>query len=366
MMRYLMAPIVVALLFTPIARADDDKKDKPKTAQEQFEALMGELEKARAEAGKELRAAKTDEERQKVQPEFMKKIQAMAPSMLELAQKNPKEPVAAEAILFVLSVAPKGPQQEKATALLLKNQPDRVPDACLMLAQIKNPNAAAFFTAVLDQKETSDKAKAFATLGMANLAKQRLQMVDPQSPDAANLSKKAEDLFEQILTKYKDVKDAVKFAEGELFVLKNLSIGKVAPEIEGVDSDGKKFKLSEYRGKVVVLDFWALWCGPCMGLVPHEITLVKRLEGKPFAMVGVDFDATKEELKKGEQEHGITWRSFHDGQQGPIGEKWRISTIPAIYVLDAKGVIRYKDVREKKMDEAVDALLKEMSLETRN
>ena len=370
-MRYLLAPVMIVLMLTSFVRADDDqKKDKPKTAQEQFEALMGELQTARNEAGKAIRAGKTDEERlkiqQKVQPEFMQKVQSMVTPMLDLADKNPKEAVAGEALLFVISVAPKGAQQDKAVGLLLKNQADRVPEACMMLGQSGNPQAGAFFTAVLDNKDSSNKSKAFATLGMATLAKARLEMVDPSSGDAKKFSQEAESLYEQILAKFKDVKDAVEVAEGELFVLKNLSIGKVAPDIEGTDSDGKKFKLSDYRGKVVVLDFWALWCGPCMGLVPHEKELVKRLEDKPFAMIGVDFDATKEELKKGEEEHGITWRSFHDGQQGPIGEKWRIRGIPAIFVLDAKGVIRYKDVRQKKMDEAVEALLKEMGATTKN
>ena len=365
-MRYVLASLVVALLLTPFVRADDDKKDKPKTPQEQFDALIAELEVARAEAGKAFRAAKTEKEKEAVKPAFMKKVQAMAPRMLELAEKNPKDQVAGEALLFVLSVASEDGQQEKAADLLLKSQPDRVPDACMMLAQSGNPKAANFFNAILSGKDSSTKSKAFATLGLAGLARAQLQMIDPQSADAKNLTKKAEDLYEQIITKYKDVKEAFNAAEGELFVLRNLSVGKVAPDIEGEDAEGKKFKLSDYRGKVVVLDFWALWCGPCMQLVPHEIELVKRLKDMPFAMIGVDFDATKEELKKGEKENGIIWRSFHDGRQGPIGEKWHISAIPAIFVLDAKGVIRYKDVRQHDLDVAVDTLLKEMGVQLKN
>jgi hypothetical protein len=96
-----------------------------------------------------------------------------------------------------------------------------------------------------------------------------------------------------------------------------------------------------------------------MAMVPHERSLVKRLEGKPFALLGIDLDADKETLKKAEEKNKITWRSWFDGRGGPIGDKWNIRFLPTIYVLDAKGVIRYKNVRDKELDEAVDTLLKE-------
>jgi hypothetical protein len=96
-----------------------------------------------------------------------------------------------------------------------------------------------------------------------------------------------------------------------------------------------------------------------MAMVPHERSLVKRLEGKPFALLGVNFDDNKDEMKKSEEKNQITWRSWFDGREGPIGKKWQIKYLPAIYVLDANGVIRYKGVRDKAMDEAVNALLKE-------
>jgi hypothetical protein len=96
-----------------------------------------------------------------------------------------------------------------------------------------------------------------------------------------------------------------------------------------------------------------------MAMVPHERSLVKRLEGKPFALLGVNFDDSKEALKKCEKKNEMTWRSFFDGPEGPIGKQWHIRYLPTIFVLDAKGVIRYKDVRDKEMDDAVDKLLKE-------
>jgi len=97
-------------------------------------------------------------------------------------------------------------------------------------------------------------------------------------------------------------------------------------------------------------------------MYPHERSLVKRLADKPFALVGVNSDANKEELKKAMEKENITWRSFWDGgsTNGPIAKKWNVHGWPTIYVLDDKGIIRYKNVRGESMDKAVDTLLKEM------
>ena len=96
-------------------------------------------------------------------------------------------------------------------------------------------------------------------------------------------------------------------------------------------------------------------------MYPHERSLVKRLEGKPFALLGVNSD-TKDRVRQAMKKENITWRSWWDGgnTEGPIAKAWNVSGWPTIYILDAKGVIRYKNVREKKMDEAVDTLLKEL------
>src|SRR5207244_4008970 len=88
--------------------------------------------------------------------------------------------------------------------------------------------------------------------------------------------------------------------------------------------------------------------------------LVKRLEGKPFALVGVNRNESRESLKRCERTHGITWRSFFDGIEGPISTGHNVQRMPPIYVLDAKGVIRYLDVRGDALDEAVDQLLAEV------
>ena len=95
----------------------------------------------------------------------------------------------------------------------------------------------------------------------------------------------------------------------------------------------------------------------------HERSLVQRLQNKPFALVGVNSDSDKDTLRERLTEERITWRSFWNGgsTNGPIARAWKVTSWPSIWVIDAKGVIRYKDVRGPDMDRAVDKLLAEMA-----
>ena len=94
-------------------------------------------------------------------------------------------------------------------------------------------------------------------------------------------------------------------------------------------------------------------------MYPHERSLVKRLSGKPFALLGVNSDRDREKIKQTVKEKGLTWRSFWNGggTSGPISTKWNVRGWPTIYVLDEQGVIRFKNVRGEAMDKAVDGLL---------
>src|SRR4051794_32005097 len=96
-------------------------------------------------------------------------------------------------------------------------------------------------------------------------------------------------------------------------------------------------------------------------MYPHERSLVKRLEGKPFALIGVNSDDDRDTVKQAIADENLTWRSFFDGGTGgPIARAWGVRGWPTIVVIDAKGVIRYKDVRGDDLDVAVDVLLKGM------
>jgi hypothetical protein len=88
---------------------------------------------------------------------------------------------------------------------------------------------------------------------------------------------------------------------------------------------------------------------------------VKRLAEKPFALLGVNSDSDREELKKTLEVEQITWRSWWDqgSVDGPIQAQWQIPSRPTIYVLDAKGIIRFKDLKDKALDDAIDKLIEE-------
>jgi peroxiredoxin len=147
-----------------------------------------------------------------------------------------------------------------------------------------------------------------------------------------------------------------------LFKLRHLAIGQVAPEIVREDCEGRPLRLKDYRGKIVVLCFSANWCGACVAQYPHYRTLVERLKDKPFTMLHVNGDTSVGSLKKSISTGKITWPCWWDGPNGngPIAKAWHVETWPALYVLDADGVIRFRNVYGAELDQAVDALLGEV------
>jgi len=168
--------------------------------------------------------------------------------------------------------------------------------------------------------------------------------------------------FSERVSEYKGLL-AVKFKG----VLPSPEIGRPAPEAVSKDLDGKMVKLSDYKGKVVVLDFWTTWCVPCRLMIPHERELVKRLKDRPFALISVSADDSVETLQKFLKAREMPWVHWFNGDlPTDLTEDWEVEGFPTIYVIDHKGVIRFKGVRGKEMDEAVDQLLKEMEDDKKN
>jgi thiol-disulfide isomerase/thioredoxin len=137
------------------------------------------------------------------------------------------------------------------------------------------------------------------------------------------------------------------------------TVGYAAPEIDGVDLDGVDFKLSDYKGKVVMLDFWATWCPPCMKFLPHGKELVEKYKDRPFVALGVNTD---KDVSLPKNCKDLAMRCWADGfgGGGPICTRWGIKAFPTVYVIDGDGIIRFAPdrVNVAKLDETIERLVR--------
>lgn len=150
-----------------------------------------------------------------------------------------------------------------------------------------------------------------------------------------------------------------------LRLLRGFTVGKVAPDIAGVDLDGVRFNLRDYRGKVVVLAFSGEWCGICRAEYPYQRLLVDLYRNWPFALLSVESGNGKgaADARKAKTDARLLHRSFWDGGgkpgDGPIASAWGVTGWPTVYVIDAHGVIQFVDVRQEDLLKAVRQLLTE-------
>jgi thiol-disulfide isomerase/thioredoxin len=141
-----------------------------------------------------------------------------------------------------------------------------------------------------------------------------------------------------------------------------LPIGQPAPEIDAETVDGNRLRLSDHKGKVVVLIFWGTWCGPCMAEIPYEKAMAKKFAGKPVAILGINSDVDREKAAAAIAKEGITWPNLYDGNPvtGEIVADYRVTGFPTTVVIDHKGNVRYLNEMRDVLENLVDGLLAEM------
>ncbi len=138
-------------------------------------------------------------------------------------------------------------------------------------------------------------------------------------------------------------------------IQKSLAIGSAFPDFAEKDLDGKPLSLANYKGKIVMVDFWATWCGPCKAELPNVLAAYEKFHSKGFEVVGISLDEDKTKLTNFLKEQKMAWPQYFDGAgwQSKLAAKYGVNSIPATYLLDKDGKILAKDLRGPALDAAL-------------
>ena len=261
MFRILTAVLGLLLCVTTV-QADEKSVPATDAASKQFKVLIDEFEadgNARESAGQ----------------------------FIELAEQHPKSPVAVNSLAWVVVNVSRGKDLERATVLLARNhvESSRLDAVCKELP-FRLSLASESLLRELRSRSPHKDVRAQASFHLAVYLRQQLRLVDAFREETADPRrfeqfygkdfvehlagldtsaslKEVETIYEDVAWKYSNIRinDSTmgRTARRELYAIRNLSIGRTAPEISGIDVDGRNFKLSDYRGKVVLLDFWGHW-----------------------------------------------------------------------------------------------------------
>jgi len=136
-----------------------------------------------------------------------------------------------------------------------------------------------------------------------------------------------------------------------------LEVGFPAPDFTVKDADGGDLSLSSLQGKIVVLDFWASWCGPCRDELPHVEQVAKDYADRGVVVIGIDRDRNEGAFTGAVSYFGLTYRQVFDGADGEVSSLYRVSGIPMSYLIDREGIIRGKSLRGDDLKKGIDQLL---------
>ena len=137
-------------------------------------------------------------------------------------------------------------------------------------------------------------------------------------------------------------------------------IGKTVPDFSAMDLDGNPISLEQYRGKVVLLDFWAVWCRPCIAEMPNVKAVYNSYKDEGFDIIGISLDADEDHLRGYLKENDIPWRQVFSGEgwKSPVAQQYGIRAIPAPWLIDKDGTLITHQARGEKLERLVAEALK--------
>jgi thiol-disulfide isomerase/thioredoxin len=138
-------------------------------------------------------------------------------------------------------------------------------------------------------------------------------------------------------------------ADGAIFAIRHLRLGATARGLAGRSLSDKAVDLNQYRGRVLLVDFWATWCAPCVGALPQIKQLKSELVSDRFEVLGVNADQDREVVTKFVEDQSINWPTILD-EDGKLQKRWMALSLPTYFVLDQDHVVRY---RGSNLDQAV-------------
>ena len=120
----------------------------------------------------------------------------------------------------------------------------------------------------------------------------------------------------------------------------------MAPPFSFTTLDGKNVSMDGLAGKVVLIDFWATWCGPCREALPHIRSIAKKFDGQPFVVISISLDKDEAKWKDFVAKNGMTWLQYRNGAgfEGNIAKQFSVTAIPATFTIDADGVLEDQHV----------------------
>jgi peroxiredoxin len=177
-------------------------------------------------------------------------------------------------------------------------------------------------------------------------------------------TEKARELIKKLKTDFPQTKQGkqadeilanIEKGEAAKKIQQSLAIGAKFPDFNEKDVNGKPLSIANYKGKVVLVDFWATWCGPCIGELPNVLAAYEKHHKNGFEIVGISLDKDLEKLKSFTTEKKMTWQQYFDGLvwENKLAGKYGVVGIPATYLLDGNGTIIGKDLRGEALEKAV-------------